>query len=209
MEERQNIKLDKRNYRKHNDENKRLIKKSLEECGTGRSIVIDNDNEIIAGNGVYEVAEELGIPVKIIETDGNEIIAVKRTDINRNDEKRDKLAILDNSTSDLSEFNYDLLKEDFEEDYLNSLGIDYNFNPDFMSENEELMDNENLQEMNTNKQIGLVNMPIKSYICIKFDDGISKSEWIEKFVKKYNPDTNITEKTQFCDINFYEKIINE
>ena len=124
MEEQQNIKLDKRNYRKHNDENKRLIKKSLEECGTGRSIVIDNDNEIIAGNGVYEVANELGIPVKIIETDGNEIIAVKRTDINRNDEKRDKLAILDNKTSDLSEFDYDLLKEDFAEDYLNSLGIE-------------------------------------------------------------------------------------
>ena len=71
------------------------------------------------------------------------------------------------------------------------------------------MDNENLQEMNTNKQISLVKMPIKSYICIKFDDGVSKSEWIEKFVKKYNPDTNITEKTQFCDINFYEKVLNE
>lgn len=118
------IKLDKRNYRKHNDENKRLIKKSLEECKAGRSILIDNDNEIIAGNGVYEVANELGIPVKIIETDGNEIIAVKRTDLNRDDETRDKLAILDNSTTDLSEFDYDLLKEDFAIDYLKSLGID-------------------------------------------------------------------------------------
>jgi hypothetical protein len=118
------IKLDKRNYRKHNDENKRLIKKSLEECGTGRSIVIDNDNEVICGNGVFESAKELGIPVKVIETTGNEVIAIKRTDLNRDDEKRDKLAILDNSTTDLSEFDYDLLKEDFAEDYLNSLGID-------------------------------------------------------------------------------------
>lgn len=118
------IKLDKRNYRKHNDENKRLIKKSLEECKAGRSILIDNDNEIIAGNGIYEQAKELGIPVKVIETDGNELIAVKRTDLNRDDETRDKLAILDNSTTDLSEFDYDLLKEDFEEDYLNSLGIE-------------------------------------------------------------------------------------
>lgn len=117
------IKLDKRNYRKHNDENKRLIKKSLEECKAGRSILIDNDNEIIAGNGIYEQAKELGIPVKVIETDGNELIAVKRTDLNRDDEKRDKLAILDNSTSDLSEFDYDLLKEDFEEDYLENLGV--------------------------------------------------------------------------------------
>lgn len=117
------IKTDRRNYRKHSEENKRLIQKSLLECGTGRSIVIDNENEIIAGNGVFEQALELGIPVKVIETDGNELIAVKRKDLNRNDEKRNKLAILDNSTSDLSEFDYDLLKEDFEEDYLNSLGF--------------------------------------------------------------------------------------
>ena len=123
-EQEQEIKLDKRNYRKHNDENKRLIKKSLEECGTGRSIVIDNDNEVICGNGVFESAKELGIPVKVIETTGNEVIAIKRTDLNRDDEKRDKLAIIDNASSDLSEFNYDLLKEDFEEDYLNSLGIE-------------------------------------------------------------------------------------
>lgn len=118
------IKLDKRNYRKHNDENKRLIKKSLEECKAGRSILIDNDNEIIAGNGIYEQAKELGILVKVIETNGSELIAVKRIDLNKDDETRDKLAILDNSTTDLSEFDYDLLKEDFEEDYLNSFGLD-------------------------------------------------------------------------------------
>ena len=118
------IKSDRRNYRKHSDENKRLIKKSLMECGTGRSIVIDNENEIIAGNGVFEQALELGIPVKIVETEGDELIAVKRKDLNRNDEKRDKLAILDNSTTDLSEFDYDLLKEDFEVEYLKNLGVE-------------------------------------------------------------------------------------
>ena len=48
------IKPDKRNYRIHNDKNKQLIKKSLDELGAGRSIVIDNDGEIIGGNGVFE-----------------------------------------------------------------------------------------------------------------------------------------------------------
>ena len=48
------IKLDKRNYRKHNDRNKELINQSLGELGAGRSILIDNENEIIAGNGVFE-----------------------------------------------------------------------------------------------------------------------------------------------------------
>ncbi len=40
------IKFDARNYRKHNDKNKKLIQKSLKECGAGRSIVIDNEGEI-------------------------------------------------------------------------------------------------------------------------------------------------------------------
>ena len=44
------IKMDKRNYRKHNDKNKKLIKKSLDECGAGRSIVVDSEDEIIGGN---------------------------------------------------------------------------------------------------------------------------------------------------------------
>lgn len=118
------IKFDKRNFRKHNDRNKDLIRKSLDECGAGRSILIDNENEIIAGNGVYEQAKVLNIPVKIIETDGNELIAVKRTDLNTQDERRKRLAVMDNSTSDTSEFDFDLLNVDFEMPELKDMGID-------------------------------------------------------------------------------------
>ncbi len=42
------IKSDKRNYRVHNDKNKKLIRKSLEECGAGRSILLDSEDGIIA-----------------------------------------------------------------------------------------------------------------------------------------------------------------
>lgn len=118
------IKFDKRNFRKHNDKNKDLIRKSLDECGAGRSILIDNENEIIAGNGVYEQAKVLNIPVKIIETNGNELIAVKRTDLNTQDERRKRLAVMDNSTSDTSEFDFDLLNVDFEIPELKDMGID-------------------------------------------------------------------------------------
>lgn len=52
------IKLDKKNYRVHGDRNKKLIRKSLDECGTGRLILLDNEDMIIAGNGVYEQAEK-------------------------------------------------------------------------------------------------------------------------------------------------------
>lgn len=118
------IKFDKRNYRKHNAENKRLIKKSLEECGAGRSILIDGEDEIIAGNGVYEQARKLKMPVRIIETDGSEIVAIKRTDLKTNDEKRKQLAVMDNSTSDSSEFDLELMAEDFSVDELNGMGVE-------------------------------------------------------------------------------------
>lgn len=121
------IKFDKRNYRIHNDENKRLIKKSLKENGTGRSILIDKEGEIIAGNGVYEQASKLKIPVKVIETDGKELIAIKRTDLATDDARRKQLAVLDNSTSDSSTFDFDMLQEDFGVDMLSDLGVDVEY----------------------------------------------------------------------------------
>ena len=140
------IKFDKRNYRKHNQRNKELIKKSLEECGAGRSIVIDNDNEIIAGNGIYEQAQALNIPVKVIETDGSELVVVKRTDLNTDDEKRKKLAVMDNSTSDSSEFDLELLSVDFEVPDLQDMGIDI---PDVKVEEKEVVEDEVPEEVET------------------------------------------------------------
>lgn len=117
------IKLDKRNYRKHSERNKQLINKSLKDLGAGRSILIDNQNEIIAGNGVFEQARELNIPVKIIETDGTELIAIKRNDLSTTDRKRQELAVMDNSASDSSEFDLELLSEDFNPSELMEMGI--------------------------------------------------------------------------------------
>lgn len=121
------IKLDSRNYRKHNQKNKELINKSLKECGAGRSIVIDNEDNIIAGNGIFEQSQKLGIKPRIIESDGSELIVVKRTDLATNDEKRKQLAIMDNSTSDTSEFDFELLQADFDIDTIKDYGIDFKF----------------------------------------------------------------------------------
>ena len=118
------IKFDKRNYRKHDKKNKSLIKKSLEKFGAGRSIVVDAEGEIIGGNGVYEQAQKLGLKTKIVETDGSELVVVKRTDLKTDDEKRKALAVMDNSTSDTSEFDMELLTTDFTVDELEDFGID-------------------------------------------------------------------------------------
>lgn len=121
------INFDKRNYRKHNNKNKDLINKSLKECGAGRSIVIDKEDNIIAGNGIYEQSLKLGLKTKIVETDGSELVVVKRTDLATNDDKRKQLAVMDNSTSDSSEFDFELLNEDFETETLTDWGLDVDF----------------------------------------------------------------------------------
>lgn len=107
------IKFDKNNYRNHSDKNKKLIKKSLENCGAGRSIVIDSENEIIAGNGIYEQAQKLGLKTKIIETDGSELVVVKRIDLKTDSRKRKELALADNAIADKVEWNYDNIDIDF------------------------------------------------------------------------------------------------
>lgn len=117
------IRYDKRNYRKHGARNKELIRKSLSELGAGRSILLDADDSLIAGNGVYEQAEKLGIPVRVIETDGSELIAVKRTDVHEDDEKRRLLAIADNTTSDSSEMDVQALQADLDPVTLEDWGV--------------------------------------------------------------------------------------
>jgi DNA modification methylase len=118
------IKLDKNNARNHSDRNKDLVNKSLNELGAGRSVLLDASDTLIAGNATYEQAEKLGIPVRIIETDGTELIAVKRTDLQYDDPRRKALAIVDNSANDLSEFKEEIWEmEEFKEIDLVEWGV--------------------------------------------------------------------------------------
>lgn len=170
------IKFDKHNYRKHDNLNKKLINKSLKECGAGRSIVIDNDGEIIAGNGIYEQAKKLGIKTKIVETDGSELVVVKRTDLSTEDEKRKQLAVMDNSTSDSSEFDFELLKEDFSIAEIQDFGI---FDIDVAEESKEIKNNSapTVEEMietmpNELQEFADTYQPEMDRIIITFDKGL-------------------------------------
>ena len=89
--------FDKRNANKHSEHGMAKLEKSINKIGLGRSILISDDNEIIAGNGVTESAINAGIQkVKVIETDGTEIIAVKRTDIKSGTKEFYEMALSDN-----------------------------------------------------------------------------------------------------------------
>jgi DNA modification methylase len=100
---------DPRNARKHGERNQSTIRASLKECGAGRSIVADAEGVIVAGNGVYEQAQALGLPVRVIETDGTELVVVKRTDLKTDDARRKLLALADNRTAELAEWDEDAL----------------------------------------------------------------------------------------------------
>lgn len=99
------LKADPRNARKHSDRNKKLIRQSLEQVGAGRSILVDGDGIVRAGNGVYEQAQDLGLPIRVVESDGKELIAVQRTDLHGKDAIR--AAALDNIVGDSSSYDYD------------------------------------------------------------------------------------------------------
>jgi DNA modification methylase len=105
---------DKRNARKRTDRSAKLIAESLQRYGAARSVVIDENNMLIAGHGTVEGAKAAGIKrVRVIETDGTELIAVKRT--NWTEEEKVGANIADNRTSDLSDWDKDMLQQLSEE----------------------------------------------------------------------------------------------
>jgi len=109
---------DHKNARKRTDRSSKLIKESLQKFGAARSIVIDENNRILAGNGTIAGAKAAGIKnLKVIETDGKEIIAVKRTGLS--EDEKVGLALADNRTSDLSEWDINMLEELSQEHDLN------------------------------------------------------------------------------------------
>jgi DNA modification methylase len=108
------LKSDHKNARKRTDRSAKLIAESLHRYGAARSIVIDEENRILAGNGTIEGAKAAGIQnVRVIETDGTEIIAVKRTGLS--EDEKVGLALADNRTSDLSDWDAQMLQQLSEE----------------------------------------------------------------------------------------------
>jgi sporulation protein YlmC with PRC-barrel domain len=92
-----------------------VIRKSLQEYGAGRSVLLDKNNRLIAGNKTLGQAAlgKSGIKgVRIIETDGTELIAVKRIDLDlETDSKAKALAVADNRAGEISlEWDRDVLK---------------------------------------------------------------------------------------------------
>lgn len=104
---------DPQNRRKHNPRNLGLVVDALQQVGAARSIVIDENDVILAGNGVSEAAAEAGITkVRVIEADGQEIIAVRRSGLS--EEQKRALAMYDNRSGELAEWDAEQLQADLD-----------------------------------------------------------------------------------------------
>lgn len=93
------LKQDTLNFNKGTFEGGVLMEHSLTKLKAGRSILIDKDNNIIAGNKTAEVAERLGLKLRIIESTGEELIAVKRIDMSLDSKEGREMAIADNAAA--------------------------------------------------------------------------------------------------------------
>lgn len=102
---------DPHNRRKRTPRNVDMLRESLEVVGAARSIVIDEDDLVLAGNGVAAAAAAAGITsVRVIESSGDELIAVRRRGLT--DEQKRALALYDNRTAELAEWDVDQLAAD-------------------------------------------------------------------------------------------------
>ena len=83
-----------------------ILDGSLTEYGAGRSILVDRAGMAIAGNKTLQVATDKAFPIRVVRTNGTELVVVQRTDLDLSsagEEQRRarRLAILDNRSSEL------------------------------------------------------------------------------------------------------------
>ena len=98
------LKHPEKNVRIHSEQQIRELKRSLEKFGQTRALVLDENNVILIGNGLYEAMVSLGY---------QEASVYVKTELSENDKK--KLMIADNKTYALGIDNLDTLNEFLEE----------------------------------------------------------------------------------------------
>ena len=99
---------DPRNARKHTPRNVGDIVSALQEVGAARSIVIDEDGIILAGNATIDAAAEAGITkLQVVDVDGETVVAVRRTGLTP--AQKTRLALFDNRAAEHAQWDTDVL----------------------------------------------------------------------------------------------------
>lgn len=108
------VEIDPQNARKRTERSSYMIRESLQQFGPLRSLVGQRlpDGRIIvrAGNGTLEEAGQIGIEkVRVIERRSDELVVVVADDLDES--KWSSYAIADNRSSDLSDWDVDILQK--------------------------------------------------------------------------------------------------
>lgn len=116
---------DDKNFNKGTKRGEELMRRSLQKFGAGRSVLIDKNDRLIAGNKTQETAMREGIKdVLVVETDGKTLVAVKRTDIDLDSEEGRELALADNVTASVNiDLEYAKMKDELSKEVLKSWEI--------------------------------------------------------------------------------------
>ena len=94
---------DDHNANKGTERGKKLLTQSVRELGGGRSVLLDKNGKLIAGNKTFDAAQEAGLNVRIVQAGRNELIAVQRDDLDLDDSTGEarRLAYMDNRVSEI------------------------------------------------------------------------------------------------------------
>jgi hypothetical protein len=133
---------DDKNFNKGSEYGNGLIEKSFSKFGAGRSILIDKNNRIIAGNKSVENAMSIGLDdVQIVESDGKKIIAVKRMDIDLDTPQGREMALADNASAKANiVFDAELIEAELGEATMVEWGIEVGTKIDGFGEDFSLKD---------------------------------------------------------------------
>ncbi len=94
-----------------------LITRSIEKLGCGRSVLCDKNDKLVCGNDVYKISQQLGKKIKVVETDGDTLVVVKRVDLDADSKKGKELALVDNLSQQKNlEWNAEGLLQSMEQD---------------------------------------------------------------------------------------------
>ena len=115
---------DPKNARRHSPRNIGAVVNSLHRVGFARSIVIDENGVVLAGNGTLDACAEAGIEkVVVVPADGNTVIAVQRTGLT--ERQKAELAIADNRTNELSGWDAENLAAVIEQYDIDARELDF------------------------------------------------------------------------------------
>lgn len=107
------LKADELNANKGTERGRLMVRTSLEQNGAGRSILLDREGNIVAGNKTWKGAIEAGIEqVIVVPTDGSQLVAVQRTDLELDSPEGRAIAISDNRAGEVGlDWDSDILNQ--------------------------------------------------------------------------------------------------